>query len=293
MSILTSRQLAIVVWLILFLVWALTINKVREAMASLLKTLFTGKLLVMFGGIISYNVAMVVWLQKIGFWDPTMLYDTVIIIAVGGIGSVMRAATQDHIYDMSFYVKTILVNLEVMILLQFLSDLFPFSFWVEFFIFIPAMTFLILLVVFSEHQDGAELAHRFLTRTQTLVGLLLFGYMVWRLVTDYRRLLHLQVVFSLALPFVMSVLFVPVLYLACAIFIYENAFLMVSFKSNDAHLIRWKKWCLLRCFGFNLAALQTFRRTPVFLDFSWAKDRKTAVVTLESWKHGIPSTDVK
>ena len=61
-----------------------------------------------------------------------MLYDTVVFVAVGAIGSVFGATSHGVTYDGRFFFKTILVNLEVMVIFAFLSEFFSFSFWVEF-----------------------------------------------------------------------------------------------------------------------------------------------------------------
>lgn len=181
--ILTSRQLAIVVWLVIFVAWALTVKGVRSSVRSMLATLFSPKLLALFAIIIGYNVAVVWGLWRGGYWDATMVYATVVFVAVGGIGSVSRAASRGATYDRRFFFRTILVNLEVMVVFAFLSDFFPFRFWVDFLLVIPLVTLL-----------------------------------------------------------VMSAFFVPVMFFACALFAYEDAFLVVSFKSeDDKRLTRWKK----------------------------------------------------
>lgn len=85
--ILTSRELATMTWLVIFVACALTIKDVRSSVRPMLATLFSPKLLALFAIIISYNIAVVWWLWRVGYWDATMLYDTVVFIAVGGIGS--------------------------------------------------------------------------------------------------------------------------------------------------------------------------------------------------------------
>ena len=152
--ILTSRELAMVVWLVIFVPLALTVKGVRSVVRPMLATLFSPKLLALFAVIISYNIAVVWWLWRVGYWDATMLYDTVVFIAVGGIGSVSRAASQGVTYDGRFFFKAILVNLEVMVVFAFLSDFFPFIFWVEFLLVIPLVTLLVMLVVVAEYQKG-------------------------------------------------------------------------------------------------------------------------------------------
>lgn len=286
--ILTSRELALVVWFAFFVVFALSIKSVRSSVPQLLATFLSPKVLVFFA-IIGYNIAVVGWLWRIGYWDPTMVFDTVVFIAVGAIGSVSKAASSGAIYDGRFFFKTMLVNLEVMVIFAFLSDFFPFSFWVEFLLVIPLIVLLTMLVAAAEHQSGAEQVHQFLRRLQSFIGLLIIAYIVWQVIEHYRQLIHTQVLFSLGLPFVMSVFFVPVLFLACALFAYEDAFLVVSLRSeDDKRLARWKKWQLIRCFGPNLKAIQEFRRSQCIHEYSWSRTMEEARKLLKSWS-GVPA----
>jgi hypothetical protein len=280
--VLTSRQLAVVVWLVVIMafvvVLALAKKDVRESLLDTLRTLASPKLSILFAAIIGYNIAVVWALWRVGYWDTSMLYDTVAFVAIGGIGSVGRAATSRGVtYDWRFYLKTILVNFELMVVVLFLFDFYSLSFWVEFFLVIPLTALVVMLVVVSGYQNGAEQVHRFLSGVQAAIGLLLLAYVVWRVVADYQDLLHLQVAFALGLPIVMSVLFVPLLFIACVLFAYEDAFLVVSFKMDDnKRLARWKKRRLLLHFGLNLKALQGFRRSSGIQEYAWVKTEAEA-----------------
>jgi hypothetical protein len=279
-----SRQLAGVVWLVIFIGWALTHTAVRDSVRSMLKTMFTPKLILLFGGVISAFVAFTWLLWREGRWDWTMLYDTVLFVAVGGIGSVSRAASQDVTYDARFYAKTVLVNFEVMALFVFLSDFFPFTFWVEFLVVVPLATLLAILVVVSDYRKGADQVHRLLSEVQGILGILLIGYVILRVITDHESLMTTQVLSSLILPFVLSMLFLPVLVLVCAVFAYEDAFLVITFKSGQSdQLIRWKKWRLVRRFGLNLVGLQSVRRSPFIHEYAWLKTQAEAIALLNQW----------
>lgn len=281
---LNSRQFAGILWLVIFVGWALTHAAVRDSLKSMLKTMLTPKLIVLFGAIISAFVAFTWLLWREGRWDWTMLYDTVLFVAVGGIGSVSRAASQGVTYDARFYSKTVLVNFEVMALFAFLSDFFPFNFWVEFLLVVPLVTLLAMLVVVSEYQKGADQVHRLLAGVQGILGILLIGYVILRVITDHESLMTTQVLSSLVLPFVLSILFLPVLILVCAVFAYESAFLVITFKTGQSdRLTRWKKWRLVLRFGLNLAGLQSFRRSPAMQEYAWLKTEGEALAALKQW----------
>lgn len=282
--ILTSREMATVAWFIIFVASALTIKEIRASIKPILAIIFSPKLFVLFTIIICYNVVMVWWLFQIGYWHETMLYDTIVFVAIGGIGSISNAASKGVTYDRRFFFRTILVNLEVMVVFAFLSNLFSFNFWIEFLLIIPLTTILVMLVVVAEYQKGAEQVHRFLRGLQAFVGFLLIAYVVWQVTKSYRQLMDIQVLFSLGLPFVMSVLFVPVLFSVCALFAYEDAFLVLSLRGNsNKQLTRWKKQRLFLHFGFNLKALQDFRRSKVIHQYSWEKSKDASLKCLKSW----------
>ena len=281
---LSSRQLAIVVWFVIFIIWALLAKQGRSALSGAVRVLVSPKIALSFAVIIGWNVAVVWGLYRVGFWNATVLYDTVLFVAVGGIGSVAKAATEGVTYDRRVFVRTILVNLEVIVLFAFLSDFFPFSFWVELILVVPFMTLLVMLVVVSEMQKGAERVHGFLSGTQAVIGLLLIGYVVWKVITEFHQLANPQVLFSLLLPFVMSVLFVPLLFLICTLMAYEDAFDHLAWCADDIKpLVRFKKWRLFLRFGLNTKRLQGFRRSRTFQDVRCSGTMEEARHLLTSW----------
>jgi hypothetical protein len=181
-----------------------------------------------------------------------------------------------------------------MVVLVFLIDFLPLNFWLWFLVIVPVATLVSLLVAVSGYQKGAEQAHRFLGGVQAAIGLLLLAYVVWWVVADYRDLLHLRVVFALGLPVVMSVLFVPLLLFACAVFAYEDAFLVVTFKtSNDRAFARWKKRALFLRFGLNLKALQAFRRSPAMQEYAWVTTKEEAHDTLSRDPSSLTGTEIE
>lgn len=171
-----------------------------------------------------------------------------------------------------------------MVLFGFLIDFYPFSFWIEFLVVIPSATLLSMLLAVAQSQKGSEQVCLVLAGVQAVVGYLLIGYVALRVIGGYEQLVHWQVVYSLGLPFVMSVLFVPLLFVTCAVFAYEDAFVAVSIRSSDSkRLLRWKKWRLVLRFGLNLKALQAFRRSSAIHEYGWVKSKGEASSCLKEY----------
>ena len=280
---LTSRQLAIVVWLGIFVLFVLVLvlakKDMRPSILAVLKSLSSPKAVVLFATIIGYNIACTlvpVASSATGTPRCSMTRWSSSLWAVLAESPEARRRRGGHL-RLAFYLNVLPVNLELMVVLLFLSDFFSLNFWASFWVVIPLTALVVMLVIVSGYQKGAEQAHRFLSGAQAAIGLLLIAYVVWRVVADYQDLLHLQVAFALGLPFVLSVLFVPLLLLTCAVFAYEDAFLVVSFKmSDDQRLARWKKRKLLMRFGLNLRALQGFRRSSAMQEYAWVKTKGEA-----------------
>jgi hypothetical protein len=267
-----------------FAIGALSSKNVRSSVHQLLNILFSPKLFTLFAIIIGYNISVVWWLWHVGYWNWTMLYNTLVFIAVGGIGSVSRAASEGVTYDLRFFLKTVWVNLGIMVLFALLLDFYPFSFWIEFLLVIPFFTLLGTLVIVAEFNQGGEQVHRFLTGVQAFVGLLLIGYIVLQIIRNFEQLMQPQTLFYFSLPFVMSLFFVPVLFLACMLFAYENAFIVLSLRAaGDKSLARWKQWRLFFRFGLNLKSLQQFRRSRAIHEYSWVKSKEGSHAVLKAW----------
>jgi len=250
----------------------------------MLRVLVKPKLLALFATVIASLILFVWLLWREGRWDISMLYDTLVFIAVGGIGTVSKAIARDAVYDGRFFARTVIVNFEVMALFAFLSDFFPFSFWAEFLLVIPLLTLLALLVVVSEHQKEAQQVHRLLAGAQGTIGLLIVGYVIYRSAADYQQLLTMHTLSEFALPFVLSLLFLPVLVLLCAVFVYEDVFLVIDFKSGQTEKLRsWKKRRLVFRFGLNLVSLKVFRRSPEMQSYAWVKSTQEARGVLDEW----------
>jgi len=287
---LNSRQLAGLLWLAIFIVWVVYKNPagLRQSVSSLLQTFFSRQILALFAFIIGYN-AVVVWgLWRVGYWDTTMLYDTVAFIAIGGVGSVFKASPQGVTYDRKFFFSTILMNLEITVLFAFLSDFFPFHFLIEFLLVVPFVTILVMLVAFTDKREGAEQVHRFLSGVQAFVGIALLSYLVGKVITQFQELMNLQALYQLLLPLVMSAFFLPILFIVCVDFAYQNAGMVVSFKQQDERLARWKKRRLFWRFGLNLRGLQTFRRSRLIHEYAWVKSKDEARTILKSWTGVVP-----
>ncbi|MDK2980219.1 MAG: hypothetical protein PWQ55_566 [Chloroflexota bacterium] len=75
---LNNREIATIIWIVAFFIWALTNSNIRISIINLLKAFFQKKIQILFIAMIAYLVVIILILYKIEFWDFSALKDTLI-----------------------------------------------------------------------------------------------------------------------------------------------------------------------------------------------------------------------
>lgn len=161
----TNREIATVVWLVIFLVVSSTKAEVRASFSSLARAFFRIKIVVpllLFAG----WLASWVWLaDKAGLWEPYLLKDTATWFAVSGLVLLMNA---NRVAEDEQYVRsTIRSTFQVSVILGFFLNIITFSLIVEF-LLLPIMAFLVMATTLAERDVQ-------LARSKRLFEVLLAG----------------------------------------------------------------------------------------------------------------------
>ncbi|MGO8683650.1 MAG: hypothetical protein ACLQUT_03585 [Thermoleophilia bacterium] len=275
-----SRQFAMLLWTVV-IVGALAFHKaVRGAVWDVVKVFCSTMLLVPVILVLAWNAGIVMLLYRLDFWRPTMLFDTLVFVAAGGVGSLWKAAstmqTSGPLLNAKFFVKTVLVNLELIVFLHLLMDFSTFSFWLEFLVIVPVATALALLVTAAQLQSRLVAAQRGLSRLQSLLGLGILAWAVVSVIAHLARFATFDTLKSALLPFVLSVFFVPLLWVISVWMTYADAFSLLRVGGASSHAVRHMKWWMLRRFGLNLPDVQKFRRSGSYLRLAWATSESDA-----------------
>lgn len=75
---LDNRELAILVWLTIIFIWALSNKSIRESISEVIKTLFNKVILFSTSMMLFYIGLMVYIFHRLGLWDATLLSETII-----------------------------------------------------------------------------------------------------------------------------------------------------------------------------------------------------------------------
>jgi hypothetical protein len=275
-------------WTVLF-VGAFTCFRVpRWAMWDVAKALSSAVLLVPVTVVLAWNVGVVVWLHRVDLWSQTMLFDTLVFVAVSGVGSLWKAASTTSqrsgpLLDATFFLKTVLVNLELVVFLQLLMDSVTFNFWLEFLVIVPVATALVLLVTISQLQSGLGSVQRSLSRIQSLMGLGILAWAIGSVIVHVAQFATFDTLKSAFLPFVLSVFFVPLLWVISVWMVYADVFSLLGVGGASSRALRHTKLRIVRRFGLRLPTLQTFRRSGDYFRLAWATTEEDADRILQAY----------
>jgi len=270
---LSSREIALGVWLVAFAALAVSIPGVRRSLPGLLKSFLHPKISGPLLMLMAY-VTLVVWgLWAIGFWNVSLLKDTVLWFVLVAAVTPFSLVDKDEV---RLFQLLVVDNLKIFVLLEFLVNFYTFSLPVELLI-IPTMAFVAMMDVVAErdpeHADVAKL----LKGIQALFGLAVLTYAAWRAVTDYQALASVQNLKQVLLPAVLSGAFIPAAFMFSVSLEYGNLFVRLKVgreKSRDFE--RYAKFRLFRHFGLRPNKIKRFLRKQ-----AWPLSRATSKAELE------------
>lgn len=254
---LDNREIMTMFWLGVFLIWAWSKNKkgITRSFVRVGKMLFEPKILIPLLLSIGFFFVAVRLVQLIGFWAPSLWKDGIVWYFTIGIGSLFTA--NKALNDNDYFKKLFISLIKMDVFLVFYLQLFVFPLYVEFF-FVPFMMILVALQAYSQISEQYESVTKFLNTVLTLVGIFLFYYTIKSTVNTPAEAFSISNVFAFTLPILLTVFYMPYIYLFVVMMAYENTFLRLHIWFNYEK-IKWSiKYKIFLCCGFRLSSINAF-----------------------------------
>ncbi len=253
-----NREIAIAVWVIIFLSFVLRKANVRKSLLAVLRAFFRFKILLPVCLMVLYVAAVVVFLTVIGFWKIDFLKDTIVWFFVSAIAMMMRFATSDEVENI--FHKVLIDSVKVAILLEFLVNTYTFSLPAEL-IIVPVLALIPMFDAVASFDKKYSAVARLTKGLQIVIGLFLMVIALSCAISDLRNLHSLDTVRSVALAPLLSLLLSPFLYVMVLILKYELVFLRLDFGiEKEKELKRYARRRIVMHAGLSLRKLQQLLR---------------------------------
>ena len=224
MDVLSSREWAIVTWIIIYLGFTIFVLKVD--FTDVLKSFFNKKLNILWISILLYNLLITIILSYSRYWNNIYIKDIIFWVVFSCVVSTI------NIFDSKkgkiSFKKIILTNVTVSALIEFIISELTLSYCLEL-ILIGILIFINFLYLFSQTSLEYKPVENVLKKILSFLNLIFFVYILRELYKSFNFLLSQETWFKFLIPFIYSILCCPLYY----IFIILNDYEKICCKIQD------------------------------------------------------------
>ena len=226
MDILSSREWAIVTWIIIYLYFTIFVLKVDFTVV--LKSFFNKKLNILWISILLYNFFLTIILSYSRYWNNIYIKDIVFWVVFSCITSTISIFDKNKIFS---FKNLILTNITLSAIIEFMLSELTLSYYLELLligIFLP-INFLFLV---SQTKLEYKVTENVLKKILSLLNFIFFIYILRELYKSFNFLLSQETWFKFLIPFIYSILCCPLYYA----FIILNDYEKVSYNIQN-HIV--------------------------------------------------------
>lgn len=228
LSFFSNRELALLIWLIIVLVYSLIKDKWRCYLKRIITSAFALKLVIVYITLIIYAFVIILLLYLTNIWEICLLKDTIIWLLFSALAT---AFTLINIKNFSYFTGLIKSNITVTAIVQFIINLYSFSLAIEL-IMLPIIVFTTALSAYSEYytknvQDYHKV-HSCLNILLSIIGIVYLGFTFYKAIIGFDSINLIDISQQLMLPIILTILFIPYYWLLALYINYEKIFVAIN-----------------------------------------------------------------
>lgn len=254
-SVFSTRELAVGLWSLAVLIFALSYGRFRKSLWKLLTSFLQWKILAFYFGMAVYSATVVYGLSCAGVWSSDLLKDTVLWLILGASMTglhVVTASREDNVWR-----RVVVDNLKIVIVLEFLVNTYTFSLGVEV-LLIPAVSLVAIMNAVASTDERHDSVRRLASTVLAMVGAVIVSAAIWRAIGDLKDMASYETLRSVLLAPTMSVLLLPFLYVSVVMMEYESFGIRLKlFLRDRSELIQWTRHRVRRRCGLSLRRVRT------------------------------------
>ena len=262
---LDNRELAFLIWGIVAITF-LFINKgFRHSILNIFKILFSGNIIITTIFMFLYVIIMIYGLHSISFIDATLYKGTIFWILFVALPSFFRANKANQEKD--YFKKYAKNNFKVILVLEFLTNLYVFNLFIEL-IIIPLAIFIGGVSAVAESKKEFAIVKKMMDYLLIILGFVSITYVIYNILNDFEDFANYENLKSFLLPIILSILFTPAIYFQVIFMNIESIFLRLNFLCEDKKVKKYAKHKILVFCCLDLTRSKIMATEVSKLDFS-------------------------
>jgi len=227
MGIFTTREIALFIYAVIFLMYILLHKKGKSIIEPVVKSALHIKLIIPFLLILLFATIFVYVCTFLPFWDWIYTKDIVFWVVFTGV-PVCFNATGRKIED-NYFRNILIDNLKFTAFTEFITGTFTFNIVIEL-ILQPVLLLFTILQVTAKDKD--EKVKKFIDSLIGITGIVIIILTIKSIIDSVDDIQYVDILVGLILPLVLSVLYLPVAYFFAVYAKYELLFLRMSFREE-------------------------------------------------------------
>jgi len=238
-----NRELALITWSV-FLFLVSSLNKaIRNSYINIVKIFAIRIVAITTLSFFAYVGFITYLFYSIGFWETEFLKNTILWTLFVGLILVWKFANSQEVQKL--FNKVLINSFSVIIILEFIIDIYVYSFWHELLI-VGIVSFLVIIeAVFSTNEEFKS-AQIIVEKILSIIGLIILFIALYYALTDLADLFTLTTFKSLIYPIILTIFSFLFFYLFVLILKYESTFNRLKSSSADSSLKRKAKFMIFK-----------------------------------------------
>lgn len=256
------RELSIFFWTTAFFIFCITKKDIRKSISDIFKTLAKWKIIIPMLLMSSITIALISILYIIGFWDSSLLKDSILWFIFVGLPLYVKWITSEK--SAKIFKEIFFTTVKLVILFEFIVNLQSFSFVVEL-LLVPIVSILVLLNSYTEMTEPESSTHKFLNNIQILIGFTVLIIGIKDIYFDLDNSISLTSLKSFLLPIFLSIMSSPFIFLFALSSNYENLFVRLKMgPQKSASVKNYARLKIILHCKFNRKKVQTILKTDAY-----------------------------
>lgn len=225
-----NREVATLIWLgVVVLILCLKKERVK-AFIPVVRALFNDKIMTVLFLSIIYVELILLFLATIKLWDLSFIKD--VSFWYIGSGFVMIINSPKANQQKKPFKNILIDNFKFIVLFEFLVNVYPFGLLTELILF-PFLVLTILIDIYANHEEKHKPVKKLTSTLLTLFGSVVLIYSITKVVNDFTNFSSLKTLKTFSLPIILTILYIPFIYILTLIIKYELMFIDIGFRIDN------------------------------------------------------------
>ncbi|MBU0711342.1 hypothetical protein KKA87_05400 [bacterium] len=246
----------------------------RSLFVIVIKLFFQKKNLIALFSMVVYTFLMVSAFYFVGLWEIYFLKDT--IYWFFGVAFIMLMNINTITDNEHFFKSVILDNVKLIILLEFVVNLYVFNIVIEL-ILVPVLFIIAGMSAIAENDNKYCPVKTLLDYMMMIFGFWVLIHVSYSIIIDYLSFINKQNLIGFFLPFILTSSYLPFIYFLALYVTYDGLFIRIEYLNKNKPYVKTIKRKILILCNINLPRIKMLRKSLGLLRFENEDDFLLAI----------------